>query len=136
MNNLKNFRNSLLFIYFGSGFAALLYQIVWQRWLVFYTGMSTMSVSLIVSAFMAGLGLGYLGGGWVADRNSQKQNLRYFMMAEGGIALFALFSKYFLYDILYQQVGLQSVSLFQTYGLLFLVLLLPTSLMGFSLPVL
>jgi spermidine synthase len=136
MNNLKSFRNSLLFIYFGSGFAALLYQIVWQRWLVFYTGMSTMSVSLIVSAFMAGLGLGYLAGGWVADRNSQKQNLRYFMMAEGGIALFAVFSKYFLYDILYQQIGFQSISLFQTYGLLFLVLLLPTSLMGFSLPVL
>lgn len=136
MTHLKNPRNSLLFIYFGSGFAALLYQIIWQRWLVFYTGMSTMSVSLIVSAFMAGLGLGYLGGGWVADRNSQKQNLRYFMLAEVGIALFALCSKFFLYDLLYQQSGIQSSSLLQTYFLLFLVLLIPTSLMGFSLPVL
>jgi spermidine synthase len=133
---IKTHPNRLLFIYFGSGFAALLYQIIWQRWLVFYTGMSTESVSLIVSAFMAGLGLGYLWGGWVADRATQRQNLRYFVLAEVGIGLFALVSKYFIYDYLYQQSGLQTSSLGQTYLVLFGVLLLPTCLMGFSLPVL
>ncbi|MFN4144490.1 MAG: fused MFS/spermidine synthase [Runella sp.] len=134
-NLMKNPRR-LLIIYFCSGFAALLYQIVWQRWLVFYTGMSTVSISLIVSAFMAGLGLGYLGGGWVSDRNSPIQNLRYFIAAEVGIGLFALMSKPFFYDFLQNSPHFQFDATWYTYALLFVMLLIPTFLMGFSLPVL
>ena len=74
-------RRLLLFLFFLSGFAALLYQVVWQRLLVFYTGSDTVSISLIVSAFMTGLGLGYLAGGQLADRSSPEQNLRYFVGA-------------------------------------------------------
>ena len=49
--------------FFLSGAAALVYQVVWQRILTLHTGIGVVSVSLIVAAFMAGLGLGsHLGG--------------------------------------------------------------------------
>src|SRR5438477_511645 len=49
-------------VFFVSGFAALLYQVIWQRLLVFFSGADVYSVTLIVTTFMAGLGLGNFGG--------------------------------------------------------------------------
>jgi spermidine synthase len=126
----------LLFIFFFSGFAALIYQVIWQRWLVFYTGISSVSISLIVSAFMAGLGLGYLAGGQIADRVGKNKPILFFVLAELGIGIFALVSKSIIYDWLYQSNALAGGSPFQTYFTLFLILLFPTFLMGLSLPLL
>lgn len=122
-------------LFFLSGSAALIYQLAWQRLLVFYTGSDTVSISLIVTAFMSGLGLGYLVGGKLADRSAPQRNIRLFVYAELGIMLFALLSKWIIYD------GLNGVipavgSAVVLYALLFAVLLLPTFLMGVSLPVL
>ena len=126
----------LIFIFFFSGFAALIYQVIWQRWLVFYTGISSVSISLIVSAFMAGLGLGYLFGGQIADRVPKNRPIFLFFLAELGIGAFALVSKYILYDWLYVGNILAGDSTFTNYSILFLVLLFPTFLMGLSLPLL
>lgn len=129
----KRFWLSILF--FLSGAAALIYQLAWQRLLVFYTGSDTMSISLIVTAFMSGLGIGYLYGGKLADRNAPDRNLRFFVVAEFGILLFALLSKVILYDGLYAIVPATNSPVL-LYVLLFLILLVPTFLMGVSLPVL
>ena len=59
-------------VFFASGFAALLYQVIWQRLLVFFSGSDVYSVTLIVTAFMAGLGVGNLAGGHLADRLSRR----------------------------------------------------------------
>jgi len=126
----------LLVLFFLSGSAALLYQVVWQRMLVFYTGSDTVSISLIVTAFMSGLGLGYLLGGRIADRSSLERNLRYFVFAELGILLFAVFSKVILYDWLYLSGPQTYDEPLVLYGLVFAVLLIPTILMGVSLPLL
>jgi len=134
-HSLSGRQKVLLFLFFFSGFAALLYQVVWQRWLVFYTGIGTVSISLIVSAYMVGLGSGYLAGGFLADRTSRAKTILYFVLAESGIGIFALFSKPFLYDFLYASGILPSGNSFlQTYVVLFLSLLFPTFLMGLSLP--
>ena len=126
----------LLLVFFFSGFAALLYQVVWQRWLVFYTGISSLSISLIVSAFMAGLGLGYLIGGIIADRAVRNRPILYFVFAELGIGVFALLSKSIIYDFLYSSGIFKVSGSVQTYLLLFGILLFPTFLMGLSLPLL
>jgi spermidine synthase len=128
--------NLLFVLFFLSGFAALLYQVIWQRLLVFYTGSDTVSISLIVSAFMTGLGLGYLVGGRWADRASATQNLRYFLLAEAGIMGFAALSKWLLYDMLYVSSPIENSNPVILYAVVFGVLLLPTFLMGFSLPAL
>ena len=134
---MRKYRSfSLLFIFFFSGFAALIYQVIWQRWLVFYTGISSVSISLIVSAFMAGLGLGYLIGGQIADRVAKNRPILFFVLAEIGIGIFALLSKFIIYDWLYQSNALSGSATFQIYSVLFLVLLFPTFLMGLSLPLL
>lgn len=50
-------------IYFFSGFSSLVYQVVWQRALSTHFGVGPVSTTIIVSVFMAGLGLGsHLGG--------------------------------------------------------------------------
>lgn len=126
----------LIIIYFFSGFAALVYQVVWQRWLVFFTGVSSVNISLIVSAFMAGLGIGYLVGGYLADKMKPGRHVTAFLLAELGIGLFAVFSKNIFYDGLYMQNQAASLSLFMMYALLFVLLLVPTFLMGISLPLL
>ena len=125
-----------LVAFFLSGFAALLYQVVWQRWLVFFTGISSSSISLIVAVFMAGLGVGYLAGGALADRQRAPRPLLFFVFAELGIAVFGLMSKAILYDGLYGSGIVRSTDPVKTSLVLLLVLLVPTFLMGLSLPLL
>src|SRR5437588_7600972 len=50
-------------LFFASGLSAILYQIVWQRALFSLYGINIQSVTIVVSAFMLGLGLGSLAGG-------------------------------------------------------------------------
>lgn len=136
MHPSKRKQRVLLVLFFLSGFAALLYQVAWQRMLVFYTGSDTVSISLIVTAFMSGLGLGYLVGGPIADANDPRRNLMLFVAAELGILLFAAGSKHILYDWLYLSASSAHFGTTGNMALVFLVLLLPTFLMGLSLPVL
>ncbi len=119
-----------------SGFAALLYQVVWQRILVFFTGADVYASTLIVAAFMAGLGLGNLLGGVAADRLSRKHALIAFALAELAIAAFSLLSRPIYYDVLYQQLGPRQISSPVLTAVLFVSLLWPTFFMGVSLPLL
>ena len=56
----------LSFLFLISGLAALIYQIVWQRVLYAAFGVNIESITIIVSIFMLGLGLGSLVGGLLA----------------------------------------------------------------------
>jgi len=126
----------VLLLFFLSGFAALLYQTIWQRMLGFFSGVDVYSVTITVTAFMGGLGCGSLAGGHMADRLSAKQRLLAFSLAEAVITLFALGSKWLYYDFLY----LEWNNLANTPALLPLVLfaslLIPTFCMGMTLPIL
>lgn len=48
----------LSFLFFFSGCAALIYQVIWQRMLFTIFGVNLESVTIIVSVFMFGLGVG------------------------------------------------------------------------------
>jgi len=53
----------IYFLFFGSGITALVYEIVWTRMLTLVFGHTVFSVSVVLAAFMAGLGFGsYLFG--------------------------------------------------------------------------
>jgi len=140
MNSYPKSRNLtalfLISIYFFSGFAALVYQVIWQRWLAFFSGISSVNISLIVSAFMAGLGIGYLVGGYLSDRLQQGKHVFYFFLAEIGIGVFAFFSKSIFYDWLFVENSSFQLGSIYLYMILFLLLLIPTFLMGVSLPLL
>ena len=123
-------------VFFLSGFAALLYQVCWQRMLVIFSGADVYSATLIVAAFMGGLGVGNLAGGYMADRSSARTSLVLFAVAELAIAVFGLFSAFLYYDYLYQQLGHFDIAPAVMAGILFISLLWPTFFMGASLPLL
>lgn len=127
---------ALLPLFFLSGCAALVYQLIWQRVLTFFTGADLYSVTLIVAAFMAGLGLGSLAGGVLADRLSLRARFVAFALAELGVAAFALGSLPLYYGVLYVRLGERDLPSLLVGVLLFLTLLVPTFLMGLSLPLL
>jgi predicted membrane-bound spermidine synthase len=125
-----------LAVFFLSGVAALLYQVVWQRMLAIFSGTDVYSFTIIVAAFMAGLGVGHLCGGHLADRCSRRTNLLLFAASELAIALFSFFSRILYYDVLYQHLGPLAIAPPITAVILFASLLWPTFFMGMSLPLL
>src|SRR6476620_5773229 len=74
-------------LFFSSGFPALLYQIVWQRALFTIYGVNVESVTVIVTIFMLGLGLGSLAGGRLSTISGVRA-LRAFGLIELSIGVF------------------------------------------------
>ena len=68
---------TLFALFAGSGFAALVYQVVWQRSLFAIYGINVEAVTVVVTAFMLGLGIGSLAGGWLS-RDPERPPLRTF----------------------------------------------------------
>ncbi len=122
--------------FFASGVAALLYQVIWQRMLVIFSGADLYSVTIIVAAFMGGLGAGNLAGGHVADRISARTGLLLFAVAELAVALFGFFSVALYYGFLYVRLGGVQIPAPLLAAVLFVSLLWPTFFMGASLPLL
>src|SRR5262245_57918455 len=85
-------------LFFASGAAALVYQVIWQRVLGIVSGVHIYSVTMIVAAFMAGLGVGSLGGGRMADRLARRGAVVGFAACELAIGVFAWFSPWLYYD--------------------------------------
>jgi spermidine synthase len=123
-------------LFFVSGFAALLYQVIWQRVLTLFSGADVYSVTIIVAAFMAGLGLGSLAGGYLADRLDLGRRILLFAAAELAVAFFAFVSLWLYYDLLYLQLGHLAISPVVLAVVLFVSLVWPTFLMGMTLPLL
>ncbi len=122
------------FAFFVSGASALAYQVIWQRILALHTGVGITSVALIVAAFMAGLGLGSHAGGRWSERVSPRAALRLFGGIELLVGLFALVSCRFYYGGLETLLGFLWTTTLGAGLAHFLALLLPTALMGMSLP--
>jgi spermidine synthase len=81
------------FLFFlGSGFAGLVYEVVWLRLAMAAFGVTTPLVSIVLSTFMAGLALGSIGGGIVARRleRSPRRALVAYAGLEAVIAITAL----------------------------------------------
>ena len=126
----------LLLSFFISGCSALMYQVSWQRALYALIGVDMDSITIIVSVFMLGIGLGGMLGGWLADRYPQ-QRLRWYAGIELSIALYGAASLWLL-QVLQAWlegsfVGTGSVG---STVASFVFLLLPTVLMGMTLPLL
>lgn len=123
-------------VFFASGFAALVYQVIWQRLLTIFSGADVQSATLVVAAFMTGLGCGSLVGGQIADRMSRRTSLMVFVAAELAVCGFGFASDGFFYGFLYQRVVPLGFGPVPTSGILFVSLLWPTFFMGASLPLL
>jgi spermidine synthase len=124
---------ALLFpLFFGSGFAAILYQVVWQRTLFAVVGINVEAVTLIVTAFIFGLGLGSLAGGELS-RAEPAELIRRFAAIELGIGAFGLISLPLMHVV---GGWTTSLSPLATGLVTFGILLVPTLGMGATLPIL
>lgn len=130
---MRSLRPFLFTVFFLSGASALLYQALWQRLLSLHAGMDLFSVTTVVAAFMAGLGLGNLAGGWVADRLSPRRAVMAYGVAELVIGAFGLLSPSLLYTW-YPTLSPHLESTLAAFGFHFTLLCLPTFLMGSTLP--
>jgi len=131
----------LVLLFFFSGFSGLILEVLWVRMLKLVFGATTLSVSTVLTAFFAGLALGSLLLGRVADKS--RKLLLIYAGLEIGVGIFALLvpTLFSVLDGIYT-IGYQTLAPFP-YGfnlirflLSFAVLLVPTTLMGGTLPVL
>lgn len=135
------FLGLIYLMFFLSGAAALIYQVVWVRSLTLIFGGSHLAVTAVLSIFMAGLAIGgYIIGKYV---DQVRKPLRLYGLLELGIALFAvIFMGWMkLYPSIYIPLA-QGKDNAHIYLLIIRVLfsvvalIIPTTLMGGTLPVL
>ncbi len=124
-----------------SGATSLMYEVAWAKLLTLEFGSAAWSIATVVASFMAGLGS---GGAWAGRRADRiRRPLRVYGFLELGIALFGMVSGPLLENIarvldpLYGLVdGYFAFYLLAQFLLSFVMLVVPTFLMGASLPVL
>ncbi len=138
---IRVMRPIIFLLFFASGISGLIYEVVWSRHLIYLFGATIYAVSTVLAAFMGGLALGSYTFGKLADRC--ERNLRFYGFLELGIGIAALLLPVFLsllnpiYTLVYSQFNASFFVLsLLRFGLTFFVLLIPTTLMGGTLPVL
>jgi len=119
-------------LFFVSGFPAILYQTVWQRALFTIYGVNVESVTVIVTVFMLGLGLGSLAGGRLSTMR-RVAALTAFGAIETSIGVFGFCS---LPLFRWAARFTAGASTAETGAITFALLLAPTLLMGSTLPLL
>jgi spermidine synthase len=141
MSTLRRFHLIIALCFFGSGAAGLIYEVVWIRMLGLVFGHTVHAVTTVLVAFMAGLALGSSLGGRIADRI--RRPVQWYGALEIAIGGFCLLTPWLisvmttLYVSVARSVGLPfwGLTLVQ-FVLASVVLLVPTTLMGATLPIL
>src|SRR5438552_1699373 len=136
-------RQALLysFLFFLSGATGLIYELLWVRVLYQSFGSTIQSVTTVVAAYMGGLGLGAWLFGRIVDRSPRPAVL--YGKLEIAIGVFGIISPLVLGLAHWIYLGTAGplalgggASVALRFGLAALVLLIPTTLMGGTLPVL
>lgn len=128
-------------LFFFSGCAALIYELLWFRQLGFTFGNTVHAATAVVTAYMAGLALGAM---WIArNADRARRPVRWFATFESMIGLYALAVPFLFqavrlaYRFVYQHISTSTTMLTPfRFFLAMIVMLLPTFLMGATLPLL
>lgn len=134
-------RSAVFALFYFSGVAGLIYQMLWLRRLSLVFGVTVYAASTVLAAFMAGLAAGSVLSGYVLRRGLSP--LRAFAIAEVLIGVTGLLSPILLdaagglYGSLYQ-FNPDSLGVLTAARLVssFLILAIPTTMMGITLPLL
>lgn len=118
--------------FFSSGFAALIYQVVWQRVLFATFGINIEAVTIVVTAFLLGLGFGSIAGGMLSD-DQRIHPLVAFAGLEMAIGLYGLLS----IPLFHRAADLSLGTSTAMAGVMsFVLVVFPTLFMGATLPLL
>ena len=130
---------ALSILFFASGVSALVYQVLWLRLLGLVFGVTTYAASTVWASFMAGLALGSMAAGRIGDR--VRRPLVWFGSCElliGATALatpLALGGLQQVYVRIYPSLPASfPLMTLARFAIAFAVLIVPTALMGATLP--
>ena len=132
----------VLVFFFLSGACGLVYEVVWTKLFTLSMGSTTYAISTVIATFMAGLAFGSRYGGKWIDRKGDP--LLTYGFLEGGVGLYCLAVPWLtsLIPIIlgpfYDRYYTSNLFLFGFLRFLLSagILIIPTALMGASLPVL
>jgi len=138
-----NGRALCIFILIGlglCGFSSMIYEVVWTRVLCLIIGSSVYAFSTMLTTFIFGIGLGSLLFSWLWKDRPVKLVL--FGIVELGIGLYSLLLIYCFEKLPFFFLGLFSLTplsfgipIWIQFLICFLVMLIPTILMGASFPI-
>ena len=139
MRRRGTFQAAVLVLFFLSGATGLV-EVVWHKMLVLVFGSTAFATATILASFMSGLALGSFCFGRFADR--YREPLKVYAYLEAGIGVFALLFPVILSGVTAAYVGIYQRfdATFYLFSLLrfilsFLILVIPSFLMGGTLPV-
>lgn len=129
----------IFILFFSSGFTSLVFEVIWERALTQVFGTTSLALSTLLTAFMAGLALGSHLGGRFADRI--KRPLVVYGLLEGAIGVYALLIPPMLgvlpalYGVLFDHF-IDDFVVFSALRFIavFAILVIPTTMMGATLP--
>lgn len=128
-------------LFLASGFSSLIYQVVWTRMLVLIFGSTTFATSTVLAVFMGGLALGSFVAGRYSDKI--KRPFLWYGIAEAVIGVWALVVPFMfsasvpLYRVVWQQFHPTALTFGLTrFFMATIILIVPTSFMGATLPLL
>ena len=131
----------ILFLFFCSGATALVYEVVWSKYLSLMLGSTVQAQTVVLAVFMGGLALGNRLIGARADLLQKPLVIYGYLEVLIGLYAFFFSAIYALADRVFGSVGSRVFE--HSFGLLLLksllsvgLLLLPTILMGGTLPLL
>lgn len=139
---LSERQRTLIFVlFFVSGITGLVYEVAWTRMFVTVFGSTTHALSTVLAAFMAGLALGSIILGRMGDRF--RRPIVVYGVLEVLIGVYALLVPWIIgglprvYSAVFYAFGQQTLPVtLLRFVLSFLVILIPTTLMGGTLPIL
>ncbi len=141
MKIIQTYQKPVWILFFLSGVCALIYEVIWTHELSLILGNTVYSLSAVLTAFMGGLAL----GSYLAGRFAHKmiQPLKLYGLLEMIIGIYcALLPLFFdgadiVYKVIYNHFGTSFFLLSVTrFFISFILLLIPTTLMGATLPIL
>ena len=120
-----------------TGFSALCAQVVWQRYLAILVGSEARSLTLVVAVFLCGLALGYYVFGFITEKKKWSRHLLLKLYGYIELLTAVYIIIFFIYFEFLKILSFNSPAYFIMDVLVsLLALLLPTFLMGASIPLL
>jgi spermidine synthase len=133
--------SSVYLLFFFSGITGLVYEVIWTRMFAIVFGATAFAISTVLAAFMAGLALGSFYFGRFIDKRGNP--LKVYAYLEISIGVYVIMFPFLIslldriYVIAYQAYPTSFlVTNVIKFLLSFMVLIIPTTLMGGTLPVL
>src|ERR1041385_2708056 len=123
-----------------SGATGLILQIAWSKELSYLLGSTLYGTATVVAAFMAGLGIGSALAGGFAERFTRPVRsyafIQFGIAACGAVSIPAFRAMEPVFRVLFQTLAPgQSAFLLARFSIVFLLILVPVTLMGMTLPI-